>query len=223
MCTLVPCFISVSPRSCNCAPHVLSCSSVVAIASDTRMCPASPQSITRCAMLYRAARDVPARVDVRNAVHGATMNAHTKLQLRLRTQRAADVQGASHRVFRAAKENQRHPVAGREANQLVTSNRVLELARAAHEVLELTQKPRLLIHWQPRIPRQCPQTARALFPDAAAAANQTKAEGDDSPWPEIERNGRLGTRRSPSRRKPRRCGHATKEDSILGRSDRVWR
>ena len=49
--TRTPCFTSTSPRSCNCGCQCPYCSRSSATRFDNKMCPASPQSITRWATL----------------------------------------------------------------------------------------------------------------------------------------------------------------------------
>src|SRR6267154_1413479 len=53
-CTGVPCLTVHSPRSCKYGRHCRDCARSSAACFDTRMCPASPQSITLCAVLIPA-------------------------------------------------------------------------------------------------------------------------------------------------------------------------
>ena len=52
--TRTPCFSSTSPRSCKHGCHSLCCARSSAIRLERRMWPASPQSMTRCAILIPA-------------------------------------------------------------------------------------------------------------------------------------------------------------------------
>ena len=82
-------------------------------AGKARMWPASPQSITRCAMLIPA----PVRLRVRSHrqfAHRTAVNAHPNLQTGMFLERPADLHRALRRRLRTGVKDQRHPVAGRD-------------------------------------------------------------------------------------------------------------
>src|ERR1017187_9898148 len=114
-----PCLTSASPRSCKAVSHVLTCSSTSATVFEIRMCPASPQSITRCAMLMPPPATFARGVDVLDAIHRAGVNSHAQLHLRPPPQDAVQFQSAARGSFHVAEKDQGHAVAGGQSNQLV--------------------------------------------------------------------------------------------------------
>jgi len=78
---------------------------------ERRMCPASPQSITRCAMLNTSAGHARLLVHIDYATDRPAVHTHSQLQIGVSFSAPADFQRTFHRLFRALVKNQRHTVA----------------------------------------------------------------------------------------------------------------
>ena len=102
------------------------------------MCPTSPQSITRCAMLIPAPGEVGAPAHVGHFAYRSAVNSHPYRNFRMLPQRLGDLERAPRRLFRAVVKDQRHPVAGRQPNELFVS-RVAHLHRAEHDLRQLVE------------------------------------------------------------------------------------
>ena len=95
------------------------------------MCPASPQSITRCAMLMPAPAMLVPPAHVGHLAHRSAVNAHAHRKFRMFLKRFGNLERAAGRFFRAVAEDQRHAVAGRQPNELfVASTRAPAPSRA---------------------------------------------------------------------------------------------
>jgi len=71
---------------------------------------------------------------------------HAQSQIRvLLFDRAADLECAFHRIFRAAIENQRHAIAGREFKQLVVASSFAEFVRRLNDLIQLFDGSPLIV------------------------------------------------------------------------------
>src|SRR3982751_4962915 len=131
-----PCLTSISPSSCKRGRHSAYCARSSATRLATRMCPASPQSITRCAML------IPAPVTLRpsftsgNLVHRSAVDAHAQLKLRMLPQIAADLLRAANGRVHGGEKGEHDSVSRRDSNQLAGCLGRLELRRIANNVTQ---------------------------------------------------------------------------------------
>src|ERR1051326_7977822 len=97
------------------------------------------------------ARDVCFVIDIGDPIDRPTVNAHAYLELRMTMQRCANSQSAAHRLFRAAKKKQRHPVTGWHSKQFITCLRSAKTCRCANDLIQLLEHFNLLVHEQFRI------------------------------------------------------------------------
>jgi len=90
-------------------------------------------------------------VDIGDPINRAAVNPHPYLKLRMNLQRFANVQSASHRLFRAAKKKERHPIACWHSNKFVACFRNAKTFRCADDLIQLLQDFNLLVHEQFRV------------------------------------------------------------------------
>jgi hypothetical protein len=92
------------------------------------------------------ARYVRFVVNISDAINRAAVNPHPYLKLRMTVQRSANFQSASHRLFRAAKKKERHPIAGWHSNKFVACFRSAKRFRCADDLIQLLQGFNLFVH-----------------------------------------------------------------------------
>src|SRR5437773_10505133 len=114
------------------------------------MCPASPQSMTRCATLIRS-RNVRLVVNIGDLIHWAAVHSHPQLDMRMLLQRFADLERTSHRLFRTVEEKERHPVSAWYPDQFTFCLGGPKTFGASHNLIEFLQKLNLLIDQQFRV------------------------------------------------------------------------
>ena len=90
-------------------------------------------------------------VDIGDPINRAAVNSHPYLKLRMTAQCSANFQSASHRLFRAAKKKERHPIAGWHANKFVACFRSAKTFRCADDLIQRLQHFNLLVHEQFRV------------------------------------------------------------------------
>ena len=110
------------------------------------------------ATIHHALGDVDTRscnvrfvINIPDLIHWAAMNSHPHLDVRMILQRSADFECTSHRLFRAAEEKQRHPIAHWHADEFAACFRSTKRFRFVHNVLQFLQQLNLLIDEQFRI------------------------------------------------------------------------
>src|SRR5437879_11849130 len=99
------------------------------------MCPASPQSMTRCAILMPAPATFAFPVASMTPLTGPLCNAHSQLKFRMLLESAAYFQRAFNRRFRAMIKNQRDAVACRDFDQAPRGFRGLEFIRTSDNLV----------------------------------------------------------------------------------------
>jgi|HubBroStandDraft_4_1064222.scaffolds.fasta_scaffold56473_2 hypothetical protein len=97
------------------------------------------------------AGDITIGVDVRDAVHRPGMNAHAKLDVGMFTKTVVQFYGAANGSFGIVEENQRHPVAGWQADESILSLRLGKFGCLSNHLLQLAQDALLLVHGQSRV------------------------------------------------------------------------
>ena len=108
--------LRISPRSCKKrVANALNCSRSSATRFERRMWPASPQSITRCAMLIPAPATFARSFTSTTSLTGPLWMPMRKRSSGCSLTARADLQRALHRRFRAGEKDQRHAVAGGQA------------------------------------------------------------------------------------------------------------
>jgi hypothetical protein len=90
-------------------------------------------------------------VDIGDPINRAAVNPHPYLKLRMILQCSANFQSASHRLFRAAKEKERHPIAGWHSDKFVACLRSPKTFRCADDLIQVLQYLNLLVHEQFRV------------------------------------------------------------------------
>ena len=84
------------------------------------------------------AGDVAALVHIDHFVDRAAVNAHPHRNFRMLPQRLGDLQRALRRLFRAVTKDQRHPIAGRQPDEL-SVGRVAHLRCPEHDLGQLVE------------------------------------------------------------------------------------
>ena len=87
-------------------------------------------------------RDVGPPAHVGHLAHRSAVNAHAHGKFRVLAERFGDLERAPGRFLRAVAEDQRHPIAGRQPNELFVRG-LADLRRGQHDLSELV-KPLLL-------------------------------------------------------------------------------
>ena len=82
------------------------------------------------------------------------MHAHTHLNLRRIFQRFANFERTLRRFFRAAGKQQRHPIAGGDADKFLVFLRCLKTLGGSHDSIEFLHCFNLVVDEQLRIPGQ---------------------------------------------------------------------
>ena len=82
--------------------------------------------------------DVGASAHVGHLAHRSAVNAHAHRKFRMLLKRFGNLERAPGRFFRAVAEDQRHPIAGRQPNELFV-RRFAHLRRREHDLSELVQ------------------------------------------------------------------------------------
>jgi len=85
-------------------------------------------------------------VDIGDPINRPAVNSHPYLKQRMTMKCSANFQSASHRLFRAAKEKQRHPIAGWHSNKFVACFRIAKTFRCADDLIQVLQHFNLLVH-----------------------------------------------------------------------------
>jgi hypothetical protein len=85
-------------------------------------------------------------VDIGDPINRAAVNPHPYLKLRMTVQCSANFQSAPHRLFRAAKKKQRHPIARWHSNKFVACFRSAKAFRCADDLIQLLEDFNLLVH-----------------------------------------------------------------------------
>src|SRR2546430_16069068 len=99
------------------------------------MCPASPQSMSRCAILIAGASHVRFSGCVDDSADWSTVYAHSQLKFRMFLERAAYFQCAFSRRFRAMIKNQHDAVARRDCEQPPRRFRDVEFISASDDLV----------------------------------------------------------------------------------------
>ena len=89
-------------------------------------------------------RDIGPLVHVGHLTHRAAVNPHPDLNLGMLLEGARHLQSALRRFLRVIAKDQRHPVAGRQPDELLVG-RLVHLRRRQHDVGELTHLFLLLV------------------------------------------------------------------------------
>ena len=137
--------LRMSPRSCRSGRQCSYSSRSSATCLERRMCPASPQSITRCAMLIPAPGEIGPTVHIDHTADRPAVHAHSKLQAWMFLERAADLQRALHRRFRTRVKDQ---APSRRRSQFLASGprlRPSEIAPSARTTLVQFLNRRVLV------------------------------------------------------------------------------
>jgi hypothetical protein len=87
-------------------------------------------------------------IDIFNCVDWAAMNTHAQLEPRVIFYRFANLERASHRRFRAPKENQGHSIASGNRDQFARCLRGAELVGAPYNLIQLLQDFALFVNQQ---------------------------------------------------------------------------
>src|SRR5437773_7733592 len=103
------------------------------------MCPASPQSMTRCATLIRS-RNVRLVVNIGDLIHWTAVHSHPQLDMRMLSQRSADLERTSHRLFRTLEEKKRHPIASRHSDEFAACFRHAKRFSSVHDLVQFLQQ-----------------------------------------------------------------------------------
>src|SRR5947199_2695027 len=99
------------------------------------MCPASPQSMTRCAILMPGPATFAFSGCVDGSADWSTVYAHSQLKFRMFLERAAYFQRAFNRRFRAMIKNQRDAVARWDSEQPPRRFRDVEFISASDDLV----------------------------------------------------------------------------------------
>jgi hypothetical protein len=91
-------------------------------------------------------------VDIGYAVNRAAVNPHPQLNMRMISQSSVNLERASRRVFRAAKEKERHSVSRRHTTEFAACFRCPEAFGVSNDLIEFLQQLNLLIDEQFCIP-----------------------------------------------------------------------
>ena len=94
--------------------------------------------------------DVGAAAHVGHFAHRPAMDSHPDRKFRMLPQRFGDLERAPRRFLRAVVEDQRHPIAGRQPNELFVG-RVAHLRRREHDRGELVQALLLFLDQELRV------------------------------------------------------------------------
>ena len=92
--------------------------------------------------------DVLPLIHIGDVMDRAAVNAHPDRQSRLRTQNLTDLKGAFHRIFHRAGEDQRHPVARGQQDELTDRFRFTRRFGIAHDLIQFVERFRLLVDEQ---------------------------------------------------------------------------
>src|SRR3982751_3793194 len=95
--------------------------------------------------------DVALIVYVGNSVDRSAVDAHPDLQAGTLLQLLADLERTFHRIFRCAKKEQRHSIAGRHTNEFFGCFSRLERMAAADDFVQLAQPLDLVVHQPPGV------------------------------------------------------------------------
>ena len=114
------------------------------------MCPASPQSITRCAMLMPGPGEIGASAHVGHLAYRSAVNPHPHRKFRVFLERFGNFERAPGGFFRTVAKDERHPIAGRQPNQLFV-RRFPHRRRREHDFNELVQPLLLLLVQELRV------------------------------------------------------------------------
>jgi hypothetical protein len=87
-------------------------------------------------------------VHIGDSVDRATVNSHPNLNVRMISQYSADIQRASHRLFRAAKEEKRHPVSRRHSTEFAACFRRAKAFGISDDLIEILQQFNLFVDQQ---------------------------------------------------------------------------
>jgi len=85
-------------------------------------------------------------VHIGDPINRAAVNPHPYLKQRMTMKCSANFQSASHRLFRAAKEKERHPIAGWHPNKFVACFRSAKTFRCADDLIQVLQHFNLFVH-----------------------------------------------------------------------------
>lgn len=111
----------------------------------TRMWPASPQSITRWAMLIPAPATLILSLTSLTLSTGPLCTPIRNRRWGMSFQRPGNLLGALDGFFRALEKHQRHSIPGRDANQLAVRVTFSELRSLSHDFIELVHGFALLV------------------------------------------------------------------------------
>ena len=97
------------------------------------------------------ARDVVSIVNIFDLVNRSAVNPHPQPNVWLIFQRSGNFHRTLHRFLGGLKENQRHPVAGGDANKFPSGLTFPKLRSVPNRIVELLDHLALLVHEQLRI------------------------------------------------------------------------
>src|SRR5438067_5435585 len=101
--------------------------------------------------VYPATCDIRALVYIVHSTHGPAVNSHAYLDVWKGTQCARDFDRATNWRTRRCEKCQRHPVAGRQADEFLLRLRTLKLVRCLHDFVEIAQHLALIVNQRFRI------------------------------------------------------------------------
>ena len=100
----------------------------------------------------------PGKIDAPSHVghfaHGPAVNAHPDRNFRVLAERLGDLERAARWLFRAVMKDQRHPVAGRQPNELFVG-RIAHLHRPEHDFCELAEALLLFFDQELGVSERC--------------------------------------------------------------------
>jgi len=114
--------------------------------------PFGNQNVTSIATIHHSLRHIDPRarhtnslVHILDRIDRAAVHAHAQTKVWMSFQCAADFQPALRRFLGTLKEDQRHAIAGRNANQLAVSIAPLKLRCLPHDLIEFVYDLALLV------------------------------------------------------------------------------
>ena len=98
-----------------------------------------------------SARNIPVRVNVRDAINGTGVQTHPQFQFRVAGQLLRQLDSAPYRCFGISKKHQRHPIPGGQRNQLFLAPCSSEFRCADGYLLECFHLFPLVVHRKLRV------------------------------------------------------------------------
>ncbi len=111
------------------------------------------QDVPGVTAIHHSLRDVNPRpryvdsvVDILDRIDGAAVHTHAQAKARMRFQRFANFQRTLHWFLGTLKEDQRHPISRRNANQFAVRIALPELSSLPHDFIEFMHYVALFVH-----------------------------------------------------------------------------